>query len=121
MKYVKLRLRSEDFEKRILEDDDFSKVWGNLGFIYGKQWRDWSVRSDGSYDSSIDQISNLIYQRILRISSRLGNSRQMDFVSLNVKLHNRFFHIAQCLKSAITCVMTYIFLRPALLATLFFS
>ena len=52
----------KDFEKRILEDDDFSKVWGNLGFIYGKQWRDWSVRSDGSYDSSIDQISNLIYE-----------------------------------------------------------
>jgi thymidylate synthase len=41
----------KDFEKRILEDDDFSKVWGNLGFIYGKQWKDW----DGK-----DQIKELI-------------------------------------------------------------
>jgi len=60
----------KDFEKRILEDDDFSKVWGNLGFIYGKQWRDWSVRSDGSYDSSIDQISNLIYELKTNPNSR---------------------------------------------------
>lgn len=41
----------EEFENQILEDDDFSKVWGNLGFIYGKQWRDWNGN---------DQIKELI-------------------------------------------------------------
>ena len=41
----------KEFEQKILEDDDFSKQWGNLGFIYGKQWKDW----DGH-----DQIKNLI-------------------------------------------------------------
>jgi len=41
----------KDFEKRILEDDDFSQVWGNLGFIYGKQWRDFN---------GVDQIKDLI-------------------------------------------------------------
>jgi thymidylate synthase len=32
----------EEFENQILVDDDFSRLWGNLGFIYGKQWRDWN-------------------------------------------------------------------------------
>ena len=33
-------LNVKDFEEKILEDDDFARLWGNLGFIYGKQWRD---------------------------------------------------------------------------------
>ena len=46
-------------------DGDYEKSGrtdGDLGPIYGKQWRDWSVRNDGSYDGSIDQISNLIHE-----------------------------------------------------------
>lgn len=46
-------------------DGDYNKSGrtdGSLGPIYGKQWRDWSVRDDGSYDESIDQISNLIHE-----------------------------------------------------------
>ena len=41
----------EEFEKQILEDPDFSRLWGNLGFIYGKQWRDWNGN---------DQIKDLV-------------------------------------------------------------
>jgi thymidylate synthase len=41
----------KEFEQKILSDDDFAKQWGNLGFIYGKQWRD----ADG-----VDQIQELI-------------------------------------------------------------
>ena len=41
----------KDFEKQILEDPDFARQWGGLGFIYGKQWRSW----DGN-----DQIQDLI-------------------------------------------------------------
>ena len=34
-------LESRIFADRILSDDEFSERYGNLGPIYGKQWRDW--------------------------------------------------------------------------------
>jgi len=30
-----------DFERRIVEDDAFAQAWGDLGPVYGKQWRRW--------------------------------------------------------------------------------
>lgn len=44
----------KEFEEQILKDDDFSRLWGNLGSIYGKQWRDW----DGN-DQIRDLVNNL--------------------------------------------------------------
>ena len=55
-------LSEKDFIQKIKDDELFARTWGELGPIYGKQWRDWVVRNDGSYDSSIDQISNLIHE-----------------------------------------------------------
>ena len=54
----------EEFINKIKTDDEFAKKWGELGPIYGKQWRDWDGRQkrDGSYDMSLDQIANLIFQ-----------------------------------------------------------
>jgi len=42
----------EEFINKIKTGDNFSYIWGNLGPIYGKQWR--------SLDDQIDQITNLI-------------------------------------------------------------
>jgi thymidylate synthase len=44
----------EEFVEKIKTDKEFSKRFGNLGKIYGHQWRNWN---DG-----IDQISDLIKQ-----------------------------------------------------------
>ena len=41
----------DEFIERIKTDDKFAEEWGELGPIYGKQWRDWN---------HADQIANLI-------------------------------------------------------------
>jgi len=48
-------ISNKEFEKRILEDDEFAKKWGELGPIYGAQWKKWKVNN-----SFVDQIGTLI-------------------------------------------------------------
>ena len=57
----------EEFVERIKTIDEFAKTWGELGPIYGKQWRNWVVpKYDhfgvdiNNWNKDVDQIANLI-------------------------------------------------------------
>jgi thymidylate synthase len=60
------RLTKEEFINKIKTDNTFAKVWGDLGPVYGAQWRSWASSRehiDGvTYYNypPVDQITNLI-------------------------------------------------------------
>ena len=52
----------EEFAEAIKTNPDFAARYGELGPIYGKQWRSWVSDKDMDYgtETSVDQIANLI-------------------------------------------------------------
>lgn len=85
-------ITQEAFEDRIKFDDEFARQWGDLGPVYGKQWRRW-LAADGREH---DQVSAVI--QTLRTNP---SSRRMLFHAWNVgELDNMALH---------PCHMTYQF------------
>lgn len=54
----KYQVEKKKFDQSILNDDAFAPKFGNLGDVYGAQWRHWQKR-DGGF---IDQIADVIEQ-----------------------------------------------------------
>ncbi len=59
-------ISQEDFEQRILDDEMFAGQWGDLGPVYGYQWRHWQ---DGQ-GNGIDQIQRLVHDLKTNPTSR---------------------------------------------------
>ncbi|MGO4666179.1 thymidylate synthase [Bosea sp. 2RAB26] len=68
-------ISQDEFEQRVVEDDAFAARWGELGPVYGKQWRRW-LGADGREH---DQIAALV--EALRTNP---TSRRMLFHGWNV-------------------------------------
>jgi thymidylate synthase len=62
---VEFIINKDKFINKIKTDDEFAKKWGELGPIYGKQWRRWETDDLDApryehWKKDIDQIQNLI-------------------------------------------------------------
>ena len=61
---VKIPYSKDDFITKIKTDKEWENEWGELGSIYGKQWRSWKINllDPKTWDlvPPIDQIANLI-------------------------------------------------------------
>jgi thymidylate synthase len=70
-----LVITQAEFERRVVEDDEFARQWGDLGPVYGKQWRRW-LGVDGL---EYDQIATLV-----QTLKENPTSRRMLFHGWNV-------------------------------------
>ena len=86
----------EIFKRRVLEEDDFAAKYGELGNVYGKQWRAWKT----STGETIDQLKNVIHDIKHNPSSRrlIVSAWNPEDVPTNMALppcHSLFqFHVA---------------------------
>jgi len=82
----------EEFINKIKTDDEFAKKWGELGPIYGKQWRKWTKKkmwlsTDGSYENIYDEADQTVIDQILCLINNLKtnpDSRRLMVNAWNV-------------------------------------
>jgi thymidylate synthase len=85
-------LTQEEFINKIKTDDEFAKKWGELGPIYGKQWRSWTKKkmylsTDGSYENIYDEADQTVIDQISILINDLKtnpDSRRMMVNAWNV-------------------------------------
>ena len=82
----------EEFINKIKTDDEFAKKWGELGPVYGKQWRKWTKKkmylsTDGSYENIYDEMDQTVIDQFAILINDLKtnpDSRRLMVNSWNV-------------------------------------
>jgi len=80
-------LTKEQFIHNIKTDNQFAKKWGDLGPIYGKQWRQWQGWMQYKKDDGSNGFGSLWYDQILRLVHSLKtepDSRRLMVNAWNV-------------------------------------
>jgi len=80
-------LSQEQFINKIKTNDEFAKKWGDLGPIYGKQWRKWQGWMDYHYEDGKKGMGSLWFdqiQRLLTDLKRNPDSRRLMVNAWNV-------------------------------------
>ena len=70
----------EEFVAKIKEDDEFAKKHGNLGPVYGAQWRDFNYEGVDQLEKLVDSLKNNPFSRRHIISA--WNPVQVDNMAL---------------------------------------
>ena len=80
-------LSKEQFIHNIKTDNQFAKKWGDLGPIYGKQWRQWQGWMQYKKDDGSNGFGSLWYDQILQLVHSLKtnpDSRRLMVSAWNV-------------------------------------
>ena len=85
-------LTQPEFIEQIKTDDEFAEEWGELGPIYGKQWRKWTKKkmylsTDGSYENIYDEMDQTVINQISCLINELKtnpDSRRLMVSAWNV-------------------------------------
>ena len=94
----------EDFVARIAADEEFARLWGDLGPVYGKQWVNWPTyryRPDGLYElgEGINQVAEVVESLRTNPGSRRHiiegwNVAELDRMALPPCHKTYQFHVA---------------------------
>jgi thymidylate synthase len=66
-------LSQEEFINKIKTDDEFAKKWGELGPVYGKQWRSWNGNGSPLTKDYEGNVSSYLVKPIDQISVLINN------------------------------------------------
>lgn len=81
------QISRDEFEARILGDEDFAAKWGELGPVYGVQWTNWptytkAINSDVLYARDAKGINQI--ERVIKSLKNNPGSRRHIFTGWNV-------------------------------------
>ncbi|WP_439616281.1 thymidylate synthase [Shinella sp.] len=85
----------DDFEARVLGSDEFATKWGDLGPVYGKQWRRWKDADGVEHDQIATVISTLKSNPTSRrIIFHAWNVGELDRMALHPCHMTYQFHVS---------------------------
>lgn len=112
--YSATPLSKEEFIQNIKANDDFAKIWGELGPVYGAQWRHWENFIYDEYDRDskssfkvdevhkIDQISNLLNDLRTNPDSRRLMVSAWNVADINKMVLPPCHYVFQCYTAEMT-------------------